>query len=495
MSVSTPKRIIGGTCAICQKPNTTLLINFGVFSCYSCRAFFRRAQNVLFNNESLFCSQDETCEINVLKRKFLCRKCRYVKCVEHGMDASMVLDEEGRKKRFTKESYKYKTKKDRQQQAQRERPQSEEYSSLGQQQQPQQQQQLSQARLNRHQLLLQQYHHHQQLQQHQLQQEQLQQQHRIRAPPVPMMTPPHVSETSMSGGSSCGLSISLDEECDYGRTPAERFTPPSSHPSSPTPTIVGSTTGSSRSSPCLKAANTPSSSSCVSPSVERNNNDILRILFEVNMRNLDLRLYFQNKLANEGKQFKLSNLKHCDLRHLINSLCFQYHQFARSLDCFQELRPEDQMTLLRQNTPNFIQFVLSKAFSSVSGFHQLNNLVAQTICGTENILDDAISPLEFEDFAEMTGMFQGDYNRLNIYGAFVKKLAVSPCLTEGLGFHLMAALILFCRNNAAMENSQLVDSIHAEHLEMFVNQTGESNLLHYFEAQKLFRLMTTLQME
>ena len=140
-------------------------------------------------------------------------------------------------------------------------------------------------------------------------------------------------------------------------------------------------------------------------------NNSVRILFEVSMSNLDLRLHFQNKLVEMGtKHFKLGGLDHSDLRLLINSLCFQYHRFANSLDFFQELSREDQDVLLRQNSPCFVQLVFCQAFNSAAGFHQLNNLVAQTIYGGEEssrrILDHTIVKLEFEEFAAMTDMFQ-----------------------------------------------------------------------------------------
>lgn len=438
MSVSTARRIVGGVCAICNKHDTVLLINFGVFSCYSCRAFFRRAQNALFKKETLICNQDETCNIDLLKRKFLCRKCRYVKCVNHGMDANMVLDEEGRKKRFTKDSYKYKTKKDR-------------------------------------------------IQEQELQQKQHRQDPQAcwkvsRPPPSASLSPGFASSSYGEVGS--GSSGSYEEDCDSEYRSilvlaAEgRFTPPPSASSSPIPTYTVPYSSSSASSSC--------------------DNDRLRILFEVSMRNLDLRLHFQSKLsaAAPGKVLKMSNLEHSDLRLLINSLCSQYHQFARNLDCFHSLSPADQAVLLRQNTPCFIQLVFCKAFNATTGFHQLNSLVAQTICGTENILDNAIAKIEFEAFARETSMFQGDCNRSNIYAAFMNKVKNFPCLEDGGGhheFHLMATLILFWRNNVALEDSPKVEGLHAQYLEMLLASKNESSLIHYLDVQKLFRLMATLQ--
>jgi len=58
--------------------------NFGVYSCESCKAFFRRNANKTFS-----CNFSENCQIDKLTRKF-CQKCRQRKCLAVGMKRELT---------------------------------------------------------------------------------------------------------------------------------------------------------------------------------------------------------------------------------------------------------------------------------------------------------------------------------------------------------------------------------------------------------------------
>ncbi|CAG2120652.1 unnamed protein product, partial [Medioppia subpectinata] len=69
--------------------------NFNVFTCESCKAFFRR--NALKLKEYK-CSLRDNCSIDITTRK-LCRKCRLQKCFDSGMKKEYILSEEQKQMR------------------------------------------------------------------------------------------------------------------------------------------------------------------------------------------------------------------------------------------------------------------------------------------------------------------------------------------------------------------------------------------------------------
>nr|XP_040569091.1 nuclear hormone receptor family member daf-12-like isoform X2 [Lepeophtheirus salmonis] len=73
-------------------------IHYGAISCYSCRAFFRRAVN---SNADYFCSQNKNCVVTKHTRKH-CQYCRFVKCLSVGMKSSWVMTEEDKKEKKEK---------------------------------------------------------------------------------------------------------------------------------------------------------------------------------------------------------------------------------------------------------------------------------------------------------------------------------------------------------------------------------------------------------
>ena len=92
-------------CSICddiiKKHNC---IHYGGLSCYSCRAFFRRAHQNSGKAPSgpkFTCKSNGMCEINVKTRR-KCQKCRYNKCIMAGMKPELVLSQEEKEVRFRK---------------------------------------------------------------------------------------------------------------------------------------------------------------------------------------------------------------------------------------------------------------------------------------------------------------------------------------------------------------------------------------------------------
>ena len=84
-----PKFIRKVICRVCRDVANDHL-HYGATTCYSCRAFFRRA---VVSNASYFCFQDQSCEINKHNRKN-CQFCRFKKCLLIGMQKDLVMKDE-----------------------------------------------------------------------------------------------------------------------------------------------------------------------------------------------------------------------------------------------------------------------------------------------------------------------------------------------------------------------------------------------------------------
>ena len=89
-------------CPICEElaPNGHLK-NYGVFACFSCRAFFRRTVQKDLDKRKSCKGGHGKCKITVATRKS-CKKCRYEKCLAVGMNANSVMTLEQKVARFRK---------------------------------------------------------------------------------------------------------------------------------------------------------------------------------------------------------------------------------------------------------------------------------------------------------------------------------------------------------------------------------------------------------
>ncbi len=102
---SAPRR--SKVCAVCRGESETFHLNYGVGTCNSCRAFFRRSvQSDAFgaaNAERMRqkCKTDGNCLVSAATRK-KCRWCRFSACLAAGMNTSNVLREEEKRVRFRK---------------------------------------------------------------------------------------------------------------------------------------------------------------------------------------------------------------------------------------------------------------------------------------------------------------------------------------------------------------------------------------------------------
>ena len=85
------------TCKICSAINESFHLNYGVSTCFSCRAFFRRTVQKNLQDK-LKCRREGNCEVTPTCRD--CRMCRFRKCVNMGMNASQVMDDQQKLVRF-----------------------------------------------------------------------------------------------------------------------------------------------------------------------------------------------------------------------------------------------------------------------------------------------------------------------------------------------------------------------------------------------------------
>ena len=88
-------------CSVCFEVSPNHHSHYGALCCLSCRAFFRRANQNADRKVNYVCKFENLCHIKAGGRK-KCQKCRYDRCLEVGMDESMVLSEGQKKVRFRK---------------------------------------------------------------------------------------------------------------------------------------------------------------------------------------------------------------------------------------------------------------------------------------------------------------------------------------------------------------------------------------------------------
>ncbi len=88
-------------CRICAEPAAKHM-HYGAITCFSCKAFFRRAiQNDVARE--FICRASNNCEIGVQSRKH-CQKCRFERCLAVGMKPGWVLSKVERQRRFRRRS-------------------------------------------------------------------------------------------------------------------------------------------------------------------------------------------------------------------------------------------------------------------------------------------------------------------------------------------------------------------------------------------------------
>jgi len=83
-------------CSVCHIKDFKTGKHYGAITCYSCRAFFRRAQE---RKRPPKCKFNSACPVDQSVKK-QCPRCRYQKCLGVGMQPELVLGEEERKERF-----------------------------------------------------------------------------------------------------------------------------------------------------------------------------------------------------------------------------------------------------------------------------------------------------------------------------------------------------------------------------------------------------------
>ena len=83
-------------CHIPAKENAKYYCHYGAICCLSCKAFFRRYTRGENNLHAFECKTQGNCDIRGARTN--CKKCRFKKCIEVGMEPNKVLNEEDRKK-------------------------------------------------------------------------------------------------------------------------------------------------------------------------------------------------------------------------------------------------------------------------------------------------------------------------------------------------------------------------------------------------------------
>ncbi|TRY67381.1 hypothetical protein TCAL_05376 [Tigriopus californicus] len=85
-------------CFVCGVNTKSYHLNYGVSTCLGCRAFFRRSvqQN---KGKTYPCKNSSECNVDGESRK-KCRKCRFQRCLNAGMNPECVLNDDQKKKRF-----------------------------------------------------------------------------------------------------------------------------------------------------------------------------------------------------------------------------------------------------------------------------------------------------------------------------------------------------------------------------------------------------------
>ena len=94
-----------------------------------------------------------------------------------------------------------------------------------------------------------------------------------------------------------------------------------------------------------------------------------------------------------------------DLFGYIIKLCNQFKHFAFSLEEFLNLSKIDQTKLLHQNTPIYVQLILSMYFNGKTGFDQLSCLP-----GVEPQITDFLARIGLEQMSQQLGLFHPTFN-------------------------------------------------------------------------------------
>jgi len=83
-------------CKVCRQPMDKRRLHYGGYSCYSCRAFFRRRVR---ENRTRTCRANGNCDVDEWRRR-TCIACRFDCCLAAGMNPIHVLSDEDRRRRF-----------------------------------------------------------------------------------------------------------------------------------------------------------------------------------------------------------------------------------------------------------------------------------------------------------------------------------------------------------------------------------------------------------
>ena len=91
-------------CLVCSRPSKPQKPNcghYGVMSCMSCKVFFKRCHEEYFVNGDFSkypCIKDNKKCVIYYEEPIRCKLCRYLKCLNLGMNPDRILDDQAKQK-------------------------------------------------------------------------------------------------------------------------------------------------------------------------------------------------------------------------------------------------------------------------------------------------------------------------------------------------------------------------------------------------------------
>eukprot|EP00095_Tigriopus_kingsejongensis_P000665 maker-scaffold1109_size62184-snap-gene-0.11 protein:Tk00665 transcript:maker-scaffold1109_size62184-snap-gene-0.11-mRNA-1 annotation:"hormone receptor-like in 96" len=401
-------------CPVCgQETKYNQLKNYGAYSCFSCRAFFRRSHENC-KTPDFVCRKSGNCDIHLSKRK-KCRKCRYDRCVELGMRQDRILDESAKQKRFKNFGNWRKRK-----------PHGKDDvgGDVGGDFGP-----------------MKQFHDESQSPTH---------------PPWVgwPLSQDHVYDIMPTSSQlsrpadpyinvQCTTELRIDEcaVMHFSRQESNGSTR-SSETGSPDALTIDESGGAKASDP---GPNLRIRTDLISPlppderAARRQKIQLIDDEYQRAMFNMDMYRMLLDQVRSVDGSPKLAVLNQSMYLQTVKILKTQFFKFSFSLPTFMKLDKPDQVTLLNDNAVLFIQLLMAKAFTADDGLQQLSYLVGFLTEDTETRCH--LQKVSFQDFCHMTNLFQGDIQRELEYLKLIPKLRRLRLYGESLS--VMAYLITF----------------------------------------------------
>eukprot|EP00094_Tigriopus_californicus_P006619 TCALIF_06374-PA protein Name:"Similar to Hr39 Nuclear hormone receptor FTZ-F1 beta (Drosophila melanogaster)" AED:0.57 eAED:0.57 QI:0/0/0/0.5/1/1/2/0/509 len=482
-------------CPVCgQVTKYNQLKNYGAYSCFSCRAFFRRSHENT-RNPDFICRKNGECDIQLNKRK-KCRKCRYDRCVEIGMRQDRILDDSAKKKRFKNFRNWRKRKPDSQEDIgenhlMKSIPLVEELSmsvSPGLERASRPSPPLMESAnpppdwfkwlgCSRHHAMV------------------------GRDANQSESRPSFCESQANSKKSDIYLNVPRSTALRAGIDPVNEF----SHNQLVVDMLAARQSESQRRSPLAEKPIHYEQESHIRirtdlglhklsgcpPSLRKSKINLIGEDYDRTMFNIDLHDLVLDQVKNIDGDVRLSTLDSSKMKHVVKIVKSQYYRFAFGLETFANLDKSDQVTLLNENSYLFIQLLLAKAVVAENGIQQINYLVGVT----SQSKGHCIKKVSFQDVCSMTNLFNGNVSLELEYLKLIGKLRRMRLFSQKLSilaylivFHVLPTDV-FCQEGLILSGVQdVVELIQEED-----NQTKPEDVLQFFSLLlDMRRLLPTL---